>query len=114
MQTTITITGMTCTRCADSIQAALNALPGVEAVVSYDQSRTVITRPGEVGTERLLETIRAKGYGAELTQATERASSDGGSEQGLHIAVIGSGGSAMAAALKSVDITAVSISLAVA
>ncbi|SHF37540.1 mercuric reductase [Modicisalibacter ilicicola DSM 19980] len=103
MRTTITITGMTCTSCAGSIQAALNALPGVETDVSYDQSRAVITRPGEVGTERLLETIRAKGYGAELTQATERASSDRGSEQGLHIAVIGSGGSAMAAALKSVE-----------
>ncbi|BBI65693.1 hypothetical protein HSBAA_PA_2960 (plasmid) [Vreelandella sulfidaeris] len=75
----------------------------VEAEVSYDQGRAVIMRPGEVGTERLLETIRAKGYGADLTQATERASSDRGSEQGLHIAVIGSGGSAMAAALKSVE-----------
>lgn len=103
MQTTITVTGMTCMSCVDSIQAALNALPGVEAEVSYDQGRAVITRPGEVGTERLLETIRAKGYGAELMQATGRASSDRGSEQGLHIAVIGSGGSAMAAALKSVE-----------
>ncbi|WP_455565491.1 cation transporter [Modicisalibacter luteus] len=91
MHTTITITGMTCASCADSIQATLNALPGVEAEVSYDQGRAVVTRPGEVGTERLLETIRAKGYGAELTQAAERTDGSLGSEQGLHIAVIGSG-----------------------
>ncbi|MEA3252932.1 MAG: mercury(II) reductase [Pseudomonadota bacterium] len=103
MQTTITITGMTCTRCADSIQAALDALPGVEAEVSYDQGRAVITRPGEVGTERLLETIRAKGYGAELTQATAPTDNARDSDHGLHIAVIGSGGAAMAAALKSVE-----------
>ena len=69
MQTTITVTGMTCTSCADSTQAALNALPGVEAEVSYDQGRAVIMRPGEVGTERLLETIRAKGSGVEKCRA---------------------------------------------
>ena len=46
MQTTITVTGMTCTSCADSTQAALNALPGVEAEVSYDPvSYTHLTLP---------------------------------------------------------------------
>ncbi|TDX28380.1 mercuric reductase [Modicisalibacter xianhensis] len=103
MQTTITITGMTCTGCADTIQATLNALPGVEADVAYRKERAILSHPEEVGTERLLETIRAKGYGAELVQAAGGEETAADSEDGLHIAVIGSGGSAMAAALKGVE-----------
>ena len=103
MRTIIQITGMTCESCAHGIEAALKALPGVEAEVSYDERRAAVTRTSEAGTDRLLETIRAKGYGAKLEQAVEREGSAQDGEKSLHIAIIGSGGSAMAAALKSVE-----------
>ncbi|MAM00525.1 MAG: mercury(II) reductase [Alteromonadaceae bacterium] len=103
MRTIIRITGMTCEGCAHGIEVALKALPGVEAEVSYEEGFAAVTRTSEVGTDRLLETIRAKGFGASLEQAVEPDGSARGGEEGLHIAIIGSGGSAMAAALKSVE-----------
>jgi mercuric reductase len=105
MQSTINITGMTCVSCAHSIEAALNALPGVGAEVSYAEGRghAVVTSSGDVGSDRLLETIRAKGYGAELAPGTERDDSAQANEKNLHIAIIGSGGGAFAAAIKAVE-----------
>ncbi|HDZ55302.1 hypothetical protein LCGC14_0393490 [marine sediment metagenome] len=103
MRTIIHITGMTCESCARGIETALKTLPGVEAEVSYENGRATVTRTSDVGTDRLLETIRAKGFSADLEQAIERDGGAQGVEEGLHIAVIGSGGAAMAAALKSVE-----------
>lgn len=103
MRTTIGITGMICVRCAHSIESALNTLPGVSAEVAYAKELAMITSSAEVGTERLLETIRSRGYGATLTQAARRDGSAQGSKKALHIAIIGSGGAAFAAAIKAVE-----------
>src|SRR3982750_3629175 len=65
---TIPVTGMTCAACQGRVQRVLQKAPGVEdatvnlllnnAVVSYDPTAT--------SPERLVETIRGTGDGAEL------------------------------------------------
>lgn len=62
---TLRITGMTCDHCAANLKTALNALPGVKAEVSYGEGLARAEAREEIGVERLLETVKAKGFGAE-------------------------------------------------
>lgn len=106
MRTTINITGMTCVSCARSIETALNALPGISAEVAYakGQGHAAVKSSGDVRMEQVLESIRAKGYGAELAaQEGTGESLQESASQALHIAIIGSGGAAFAAAIKAAE-----------
>ncbi|MVF23082.1 heavy metal-binding protein [Methylocaldum sp. BRCS4] len=65
---TLRITGMTCDHCAADLKNTLNALPGVKAEVSYGEGVARVEAREEIGVERLLETVKAKGYGAERVE----------------------------------------------
>ena len=85
---TLQITGMTCDHCARSAEAALNALPGVTAEVSYEKASARIETDGSVDSARLRAAVEAQDYGATLIDdpdATHRQG-DGGA---LHIAIVG-------------------------
>ena len=118
--TTLKITGMTCGSCAVHVKDALEKVPGVQtAVVSYPSGTAQLaTEPG-ISPDALTAAVAALGYKATLAD-TPSASAPAGlpgkapgwlragdkvgaDKQGLHIAVIGSGGAAMAAALKAVE-----------
>ena len=58
------ITGMTCDHCAQSLEQSLNALPGVKASVSYDESMALVKTTDGVSTQALLKAVQDKGYGA--------------------------------------------------
>lgn len=88
----IHITGMTCEHCAKSAEDALNALAGVKASVSLDEGLARVAVTGDVDPARLIEAVENKGYGARLLD-----------EAGLHIAIVGTGSAAFAAALKAVE-----------
>ena len=64
----IPVSGMTCAGCQAHVQKALAAVPGVaEANVNLMTSNATVTFEPEVTSpERLVETVRASGYGAEL------------------------------------------------
>lgn len=96
---TLQITGMTCTHCARSAQDALNALAGVRAEVSYAEARARVETDGSIDNTRLLDALASKGFHATLLDDDKRAT--GGS--GLHIAIIGTGSGAFAAAIKAVE-----------
>ncbi|WP_298128663.1 mercury(II) reductase [Ferrovum sp.] len=116
---TIHIEGMTCTSCAEHVQRALKNVSGVRsASVSYPRHRAEVETDLAMSPESLVAAVVAAGYRAWLTdsQSTdasgplcnsqvrvddETKSRDG--EPTLHIAIIGSGGAAMAAALKAVE-----------
>lgn len=122
--TTLQITGMTCESCADHVRNALERVPGVtSAAVSWRQGTAEVSADARVPTASLTQAVQQLGYKAALqdppTQLRERAS-DGllgkmrrllgtgdaiepKSAGGLHIAIIGSGGAAMAAALRAVE-----------
>ena len=105
--TEITVNGMTCTTCATHVQDALEKIPGVKsAVVSYPESRAQVMADTAVRHDQILATIAALGYQGLIRVGDfkdEEKIRDVLAGAGLHIAIIGSGGAAMAAALKAVE-----------
>jgi len=97
------VTGMTCDHCATAIEKALTVLPGVSAHVSYAEGIARVESTAGVETQRLLETVQAKGYGVSLAEDDVSTPAATGSGDGLHIAIIGSGSGAFAAAIKAVE-----------
>lgn len=119
------ISGMTCDRCARGIEKTLAGVAGViKAVVSYPDGIAHIQTTGEVAAAMLVRAIEAKGYKARLldqraaTVAKEEPRVGGGpllevvkdlfglqhKKRGeLHIAIIGSGGAAFAAAIHAAE-----------
>ncbi len=98
----IQITGMTCDHCAQSAQDALNALEGVTASVSYDEGLASVETQGVVDNSQLLKAIESKGYSATLINNDDTVITSGGGT-GLHIAIVGTGSGAFAAAIKAVE-----------
>ena len=118
--TTLKITGMTCDSCAAHVKDALEKVPGVQSVVvSYAKSAAQIAIEPGTASDALTDAVAGLGYKATLADApaTENRSglldkvrgwmgtADKGrdGERELQVAVIGSGGAAMAAALKAVE-----------
>lgn len=119
--TPLKISGMTCGSCASHVKEALERVPGVKsATVSYPKGLAVVDTAAAVAWQAITAAVEGAGYHAAVFDAPVRSDSprslpqrerDGrGSGQPatqaggpLHVAVIGSGGAAMAAALKAVE-----------
>ena len=118
--TRLNITGMTCNSCASHVRQALEKVPGVySAVVSYPNgSADLVADPG-TSVDALTSVVAVLGYHATVADAPAASARDRvidsaqnrsgpsakrvGEPAGLRVAVIGSGGAAMAAALKAVE-----------
>ena len=74
-QVTIPVSGMTCAACSGRVQRALEKTPGVSdaAVNLMMKAATVRFDPGVTTPERLVETIRGTGYGADLAPPEQTA-----------------------------------------
>ena len=72
---TIPVSGMTCAACSGRVQRALEKTPGVSgaAVNLMMKNATVEFDPGVTSAERLVETIRGTGYGADLAPPDQTA-----------------------------------------
>ena len=106
--TTLKITGMTCDSCAAHVKGALEKVPGVQsAEVSYRKGVALLATDPDTSPEALIAAVTGLGYRAALADASPAAMGGddkaGGDSGRLHVAVIGSGGAAMAAALKAVE-----------
>lgn len=103
------VDGMTCTACAGHVKQALEGVPGVRAAsVSFDDSQATVTADAGADRGRMLEVVEALGYRAGFDPGLPLGGVGGlaavdGIVGHLHIAIIGSGGAAMAAALKAVE-----------
>lgn len=97
----LSVSGMTCDHCARSAESALNVLHGVNARVSYDERRAEIKLEKDVPVGRLLRALERKGYEGKLLDDDGKEVAGGGA--GLHVAIIGTGSGAFAAALKAVE-----------
>ncbi|MGU2420653.1 mercury(II) reductase [Burkholderia cenocepacia] len=118
--TNLKITGMTCDSCAVHVQEALENVPGVRsAKVSYAKGSATLAMSDDTPQDALFAAVAGLGYQAALAD-TPTAPLGGGlldrvrewvggedktdhAGSPLHIAVIGSGGAAMAAALKAAE-----------
>ena len=99
MTITLDITGMTCDHCETSVQQALLSVAGVSsAKATYSAGTAVVEAESSVSTVAMLSAVRAKGYGAEL--ASTKTNKSGA---GLKVAIIGTGSSAFAAAIRAVE-----------
>ncbi|MDE2427462.1 MAG: cation transporter, partial [Burkholderiales bacterium] len=105
----IKVDGMTCSSCAIHVKDALEKIPGViKASVSYPESKAQILADAGADHDWMLAAIAALGYRGTFDEGFDKrnyskiAATDK-SGNGLHIAVIGSGGAAMAAALKAIE-----------
>lgn len=111
----LTISGMTCEACAKHVRTALQGVPGVRAAtVFYPEGTADIDVDANIDTATLIAAVVDAGYAAsnvgeasqtpDSTHDRPRSSSDSGDGgEPPHIAVIGSGGAAMAAALKAAE-----------
>ncbi|MCE0733979.1 mercury(II) reductase [Halomonas sp. G15] len=105
----LNVSGMTCDRCADHVREALEKLPGVQSVeVSYPQGTASVAVDPGTPASALTFAVTRLGYQARLANSetpspTGASVSKGRDEDAPHIAVIGSGGAAMAAALKAAE-----------
>ncbi|MBA3496051.1 MAG: copper-translocating P-type ATPase [Gemmatimonadales bacterium] len=72
---TIPVSGMTCAACSGRVQRALERAPGVASanVNLITGAATVAYDPGVTSPERLVDTIRSTGYGADLPRAEASA-----------------------------------------
>jgi len=109
------ITGMTCAGCASHVEKALLGAPGVhKADVSYAEGTARVSGEGALDPAELSAAVHAAGYGVALEKSADAGglqrrrgeTPDGPSrrdERGapLRVAIIGSGGAAMAAALRA-------------
>ncbi|MDA8254283.1 MAG: mercury(II) reductase [Betaproteobacteria bacterium] len=118
--THLKITGMTCDSCAVHVKDVLEKVPGVQsALVSYPKAMAqLVTLPG-TSPDALTTAVAGLGYKATLanTSSTDNgaglldkvhgwmgaADKRSGSDRPLQVAVIGSGGAAMAAGLRAVE-----------
>jgi len=66
----VAIAGMTCGACAARIERRLNDLEGVAVSVNYASERARVALPADVPIARVMDEIRATGYGAELVEDT--------------------------------------------
>lgn len=105
MTTTLRITGMTCDHCARSVERALNALDGVRADVSYADGIARVQADAGISVERLRGAVESAGYMAESIGNRGTGPARGGDDS-LHIAIIGSGSGAFAAALRATEVGA--------
>ena len=92
------ITGMTCDACARHVSKALLSVPGVQAAeVSYPQRTARVSSATTLDLGLLATAVQAAGYGMTPKASAPAAGST------RRIAVVGSGGGAMAAALKAAE-----------
>ncbi|MDE1935978.1 heavy metal-associated domain-containing protein [Bradyrhizobium sp.] len=67
--TTLSITGMTCSGCANTVARVLSRVPGVEtANVDFACGRARVT--GKARPEDLIRAVEAADYGAQITNDT--------------------------------------------
>jgi len=100
---TLRISGMTCEHCARTVEDVLSSVPGISsASVSYDDEIASVSAQSEINTDSIVSAVKAGGYTAEIIGSVEAAAGKAVKTK-LHIAVIGSGGAAMACALKAVE-----------
>ena len=108
----ITVDGMTCTSCATHVKDVLEKISGVKtASVSYLESRAHVIADAGASRDQMLAAIAALGYRGAFEEGASKRGSGGmtatdRNRSHLHIAVIGSGGGAMAAALKAAELGA--------
>src|SRR3990172_8841670 len=99
----LAVEGMTCDRCARTLERALGADAGAPRPAGASPAAPArVETDGGVPDAALLDAVRAKGYRARLSSAP-RGDADAPTASALRIAIVGSGGAALAAAIQAAE-----------
>jgi Cu+-exporting ATPase len=63
---TYSLSGMTCSSCVNTIERAVNELPGVSASVNFASETLHVLEPANVNAETIVKEIKSSGYSATL------------------------------------------------
>ena len=63
---TYSLTGMTCSSCVNTIERAVNEIPGVSASVNFASETLHVLAPSELDASTVIKKIKSTGYGAAL------------------------------------------------
>jgi P-type Cu+ transporter len=63
---TLTIQGMTCSSCVNSVEKALNKVEGVSATINFATETAHILAPADMSTKDLIKVVEKAGYSASL------------------------------------------------
>jgi Cu+-exporting ATPase len=63
---TFSITGMTCSSCVNSVERAVNEIPGVSASVNFASETLHLLAPAELDTASVIKVVKSAGYDAKL------------------------------------------------
>ncbi len=102
MNLELRIEGMTGAHCARTVSRPVDRLPGVRAEVSFADGIARVETDGRASTGELVAAVNSSGFSAAPLEARPKER-EGGDGAGLHIAVIGSGSGAFAAALRATE-----------
>lgn len=64
--TTLSVQGMTCSSCVNSVEKALNGVTGVSATVNFATETAHILAPAEITAKELIKLVEKAGYSATL------------------------------------------------
>ena len=99
MIVTLKVAGMTCDSCAKHVQNALESVDGVgSACVSFSRSRADVSYNHGASLDTISAAIVKLGYSSTVIDQPTASPSNS-----IHVAIVGSGAAAMAAALKAVE-----------
>ena len=96
---TLQISGMTCAHCARGVEEALGAIDGLRATVGYEEGTARVESDGAIDTEQVIRTIESLGYGVRSMDDEPEGTVE--RDDGLSVAIVGSGSAAFAAAIEA-------------
>jgi Cu+-exporting ATPase len=64
--TTLSVQGMTCSSCVNSVEKALNKVEGVSATINFATETAHILAPAEITAQELIKIVEKAGYSASL------------------------------------------------
>ena len=100
---TMRVTGMTCEHCARTVENTLNGLSGIRAKIAHDRGTARIDSVDGLDLAALRAALTPHGYGLEPLSDDSARGAAPARGSGLHIAIIGSGGAAFAAAIRAAE-----------
>ena len=62
---TFKVSGMTCNACVNTVERALNSMPGVSATVNFAAETAHVLAPAEVSGKEIIKKIESAGYESE-------------------------------------------------
>src|SRR5262245_47848931 len=93
---------MTCERCARTVAQALESVPGAAARVSFAEAKAVVTGRGTAGASDLPAAVAESGFRARVLAIDDRESQRDTQDE-LHVAILGGGSAAFAAAIRAAE-----------